>query len=622
MLAHAFSTRPSYNRPKKFGAKANFWRRRRYLENQKRKRKVIFWRWSRQLLRERRKTRHKRRRLTLRRFFLKKRFQRILAIRNKATIIKPKPRRFKSLLSPKKNRPLNSRKVLFAALGSIWPPRQRRHRTPHRRHRKRRKPVLIQKYRRYVRRTLKSIKHFKVAPSRHRLHLALVNWRLSGNNTRSRKKKLLRRFRRLRKRRMKRVKLYKYKITKRIPVTFTKYASKRQYLLLSQASLVTTLVPKLRRTFIASSTRGHKHPRYQLKHMNFIATLKQFQSTYLKSTYRSSLLSHQPQDLLITLRQFIRSYYKKAQKTRRFILFDETSIYHLRSYDKRMYKKWKLCRPRYQVRKTKPWLKFLIYKRSVYKFNFYKPYLRDRPIYKTKRNKLYSLFIRISYNNQKPPKFKPNKRGGNRSFHYVLLLKKILYPVFGRKVKAHQLKRDWARHQCIKTITGRHRALLRDIETKPSILATKLGWAPTIEWSKHFGRNDWYSVSRGWENNPTRFPSDVRSIPHSTKYPLYGGLLTKYTATPLDNAYDELFTGSHRTIKNLNNGDMLQISPKILALIKTTLRTKPKWSKPVFRNYMDINPSHTSALILKAPRYWHLRKRDRNNPYSMRFLLD
>ena len=83
------------------------------------------------------------------------------------------------------------------------------------------------------------------------------------------------------------------------------------------------------------------------------------------------------------------------------------------------------------------------------------------------------MFIRISYNNQKPPKFKPNKRGGNRSFHYALLLKKILYPVFGRKIKTHQLKRDWARYRCIKVITGRHRALLRDIETSPSILATK-----------------------------------------------------------------------------------------------------------------------------------------------------
>ena len=61
---------------------------------------------------------------------------------------------------------------------------------------RRRQATLVKKYRRYIRQTFKSIKHLRVAPSRHRLHLALVNWSLCGSNTRVRKNITLRRFRR------------------------------------------------------------------------------------------------------------------------------------------------------------------------------------------------------------------------------------------------------------------------------------------------------------------------------------------------------------------------------------------------------------------------------------------
>ncbi len=233
--------------------------------------------------------------------------------------------------------------------------------------------------------------------------------------------------------------------------------------------------------------------------------------------------------------------------------------------------------------------------------------------------------MRMSHNVHKPPRFKANKRGGNRSFHYTLLLKKILYPLFGRKVRPYQLVRPWTRRRRIKaSVAGRYRLLLNRVETTPSILATKLGWAPTIEWSRHFDRNFWYSVSVDHNRHAPHFPPADRDISQDAKFPLKSSELRKYKleSNHQSQNYEERTWVNHAKVYELRRWDIMQINPQILNVIKAYLWTKPKWHYPVFRNYMDANMGRTSMLVLKAPNVWHLRKRDRNNANVMRTLFN
>lgn len=263
-----------------------------------------------------------------------------------------------------------------------------------------------------------------------------------------------------------------------------------------------------------------------------------------------------------------------------------------------------------------------MYRSSPYKFSFYKAYLRERSLYKTKRNKLYRFFIQISYNRQRPPKFRAGKRGGNRSFHYQLLLKKILYPLFGRRVRTNRFHQYATQRRCIKTQSGRFRSVLNGFETSPAIFATKLGWAPTIEWARHFNRNSWYSVSREEHHaSSAHFSPEGRSLAQDLKFPLKQSGLDKYKFEQSIYPNFTPFTRNKAVVHSLNPGDILQISPHIMKLIRSYIRTKPKWNKPVVRGYTDTNTNRFSALVLNSPNVADVRKRDRNNISSLRSLV-
>ena len=484
-----------------------------------------------------------------------------------------------------------------------------------------RRRYFMRHYKRYLKKSVLKKNYFKVRHSRLLLQLALVGWGLIGGSCR--------RFRRLKRRRryllrllrQRRKRLRAYRLTVRLPLSLSRLATKRRYILTNRAWHGP--IHRLDANHLVSDPFIVRSLRDQVDHKNFVSVIKQFNRSFTDFKFRNRVtnISYSP-DLRTDMRIFMRAHYKRYKREWREEFWNETSYYYLGSYDRRPRKKHKFMQLSRYARRTTPWLKFLMYQRALYKFNFHRPYLRERPMFKTKRNKLYRLFLKSSFNRMKRPRWNPNKRGGDRSFYHRMLLKKILYPVFGRRVRSHQLIKHWAQRRWIKTsITGRYRLVLNRIETMPSNFATKLGWAPTIEWARHFERNLWYTVSRDFSDLTASFPAESRTLPQMLKFPLHPEFQYRFDSQ-FGYHGTEAFFENRSKVHELRRGDIIQINPSILRNIKASLRTKPRWNEQVFRDYVDINNHRTSALVLKAPNTWHVRKRDRNNPDALRTLIN
>lgn len=490
---------------------------------------------------------------------------------------------------------------------------------PRRSRRLRRKRFMV-RYKRWTRAVRKKTR-LAFSPQRLNLQLALLSWGVSGN---ARLQKWRKRYFWRRRRRALSTPQQRHKLTRLLPLALGKYSTKQ---LCRHTHLTNWLkqcegmaAPMFRHAdgglvsrVVSPSTR----------HLNFTTLLRRFQRLYMDTIGKSKHLASPVQNLRTDLRSFMKGYYKQWQKCTRIRRFNEKSYYYTASYDKRIYKKRKLYRVDRYVRNSKPWLKFLMYKPSTYKLIFYKAYLRERSLYKTKRNKLYRLFIQLSHNKHRPPKFRANKRGGNRSFHYQLLLKKILYPVFGRRTKSNTFRRYSSQHRCIKSsVSGRFRLTLNRLETSPTVFATKVGWAPTIEWSRHYARNSWYSISREVSSEVTAmFPPEVRSIPQEFKFPLHADVFYRHKLERSILGTFEPFSGDTAVVDGLNPGDIMHTSPHVLNVIRSHVRNKPKWNKPILRSHTDINTNRSSVLVLNAPNVRDIRERDRNTISSLRSLV-
>ena len=270
--------------------------------------------------------------------------------------------------------------------------------------------------------------------------------------------------------------------------------------------------------------------------------------------------------------------------------------------------RWRFTERRSQ-KKYLPWLQVLIANKNLYRFQSYNMLRREKPMYVTKKNKIYKKFLMSTHHRFRKIKLKPRKRGGNRYIALQTNLLKSFLPYFNG-ISKKDIKNIWNKHLRIKSkYITRDMKFWNQLNLNYHSSAQLLNWSPTTPWSD-------LAVKKGWINSTTLHNIQPQ---WNLKYnfPLLMNVCSKTNNKLLINNKN-LITNSFKVLKQ---SDIIHINPYIKKYFLSFLNRKTRWNKkPIFTLAFDRNANYNSAIINLFTREFPLGFKNRNIKTNMKYL--